>query len=299
MSDIITKNLFPTFLFKRLSEDYGKETAEEIARGSYGRAVTLRANALKSDRQLVKAALTEAGIRTLDVPWYGDALILPDVRENAVRNLKIYSEGHIYLQSLSSMLPPLFLSPKAGENILDMTAAPGGKTAQLLALSGGAAQITACEKDKLRFERMKHNLALQGAGRVNCLCTDALKLSDFLRFDKILLDAPCSGSGTLDLRAPLSISEKLIDNCAKLQEQLLIKALKMLKSGGELVYSTCSVLKCENENVLDRVFAKTGAELIPVAPFPGLPLLPSAEGTVCLRPTELYEGFFVAKIKKR
>ena len=299
MSDINNKKLLPEFLFKRLSEQYGTQVAEEIARGCGERFFTLRANSLKTDIESVKDELTSAGIRFQTVPWYSDALVLPEVRENAVQNLPLYKEGKIYLQSLSSMLPPLILAPKAGENILDMTAAPGGKTTQLFSLSGGAAQITACEKDKLRFERMKYNLALQGATRVNALLTDALKLDDFLRFDKILLDAPCSGSGTLDLRFPLKISEKLVENCSKLQERLLFKALKMLKPGGEMVYSTCSILSCENEEVLSRVLPKAGGELIAITPFPELPYLPSETGTLCLRPTELYEGFFVAKIRKR
>ena len=95
------------------------------------------------------------------------------------------------------MIPPIVLDPSPGESILDMAAAPGGKTTQMAALSGGLADITACEKNKIRAQRLLYNLKKQGAGRVTVLETDARRLDSRFFFDKILLDAPCSGSGTV------------------------------------------------------------------------------------------------------
>ena len=133
---------------------------------------------------------------------------------------------------------------------------------------------------------------------------DARYIDDFFSFDAILLDAPCSGSGTLNLN--VSNLEKffnigLINKSIVSQTALLKKALKILKPGKEMVYSTCSILKCENEDILDRVLLEENAEIVPIEQIEkyDLPLLPvNISGTICIAPTELYEGFFVAKIRK-
>ncbi len=289
--------MIPQFLRDMLEAQYGA-MSEKIINGSAARHTTLRVNTLKTTVSAVKSQLDALSIGYLEVDWYRDALVLDSATKNELRNTELYERGEIYLQSLSSMLPPLLLGVGAGENVLDMTAAPGGKTTQISALSGGKALLTACERDKIRFERLNYNVKKQGAPRVTLLQTDALKLDEFFRFDKILLDAPCSGSGTLDLRFPVKISEKLVQNCALLQEKLLTKALKLLKKNGTLVYSTCSVLKQENDDILDRVLPKAGAELVPVTPLFSGHLLPSKAGTLCVCPDGLYEGFFLAKIRK-
>ena len=220
-------------------------------------------------------------------------------------SLDIYEKGEIYMQSLSSMLPAIILDPKSDENILDMTAAPGGKTTQLVALSDGKACITACEKNKIRMQRMKFNIEKQGATRANIMNEDARKLDDFFSFDKILLDAPCSGSGTLnfnDKDLQTKFTKDLVNRSIKTQKELLQKAVKILKKGGELVYSTCSILKEENEKNLEQLIKNNKLELIPINKdlFAEIPLLPvTLEGTICVCPNELYEGFFVAKLRKK
>lgn len=282
-----------------LFADYGGELSEKIMAGyEVVRPVTLRFNTLKITAEEGKHALKEAGFSFEEVGWYSAAVILNDCTEENIRRTALYEEGKVYLQSLSSMLPPLFLSPKKGESILDMTAAPGGKTTELAALSRGEALITACERDKLRYERLLFNLKRQGAGRVTALCTDAASLDDLFCFDKILLDAPCSGSGTVSPRKNARIDALYVERCARLQEKLLRKALKLLKNGGEMVYSTCSILKRENEDVLRHVLEGCGAKVVPVEPPAGVPLLPSADGTLCVMPTAQYEGFFLAKLIK-
>ncbi|MDE5618849.1 MAG: RsmB/NOP family class I SAM-dependent RNA methyltransferase, partial [Clostridia bacterium] len=127
------------------------------------RPVTLRVNTLKTDIKSVKDSLSTVGISFREVEWYDDALIIERVREDIIKKLEIYNSGHIYLQSLSSMIPPLLLGARGDECILDMAAAPGGKTTQIAALSSNKAQITACEKDKIRAERLRYNIAKQGA----------------------------------------------------------------------------------------------------------------------------------------
>ena len=300
MSDIIKEKFeIPSFLLEDLQKQYGSAAEKIVAGYTCERPVTLRINTLKSNSDEVQTEFHRLGISFDGVDWYKDALILKDVREDTVRQTELYREGKIYLQSLSSMLPPLYLTPQAEENLLDMTAAPGGKTTQLFALSGGKALITACEKDKIRFDRLSYNVRVQGAGRVNLLNEDALKLNDFLRFDKILLDAPCSGSGTLSPFTPMKISEKLIQNCAALQEKLLLKGIKLLKKGGTLLYSTCSVLGRENDEVIKRVIGHEGVRLEAISPLSDkIPVLASLAGTLCVAPNEYFEGFFLAKLVK-
>ena len=144
----------------------------------------------------------------------------------------MYTNGEVYLQSLSSMIPVIVLEPKPGENILDMAAAPGGKTTQISAITNNQALITACEKNKIRADRLRYNLEKQGASGVNILNTDASHLDSFFSFDRILLDAPCSGSGTMSI-FDKSYNKELVDRSQKTQEELLTKALKILKNGGK------------------------------------------------------------------
>src|SRR5699024_787088 len=117
---------------------------------------------LKTNIENVKNVFDSMQISYQEVFWYKDALILENFSEEEIKKLNIYQNGEIYLQSLSSMLPPLILSPKENENILDMASAPGGKTTQMLALSENKAYITACEKNKIRAERLQYNLNKQG-----------------------------------------------------------------------------------------------------------------------------------------
>ncbi len=286
-------------LFERLISEYGEEITQRIIAGySVNKPVTLRINTLKTKVDEVYFALKNLHVEYCPVAWFDDALILKGISETELLNTTIYREGKIYLQSLSSMLPPLYLQPQSGESILDMTAAPGGKTCEIAALSKGKALITACERDKIRFERLKFNLQRQGASRVSALCTDASTLDDFFSFDKILLDAPCTGTGTMTPANPIRFSDEYVKRCVKMQEKLLRKALKLLKKGGTLVYSTCSVLKEENENLLEHILPETHASIVPIKPFQGVPVLSSKEGTLAVLPNKFYEGFFVAKITK-
>ena len=134
---------------------------------------------------------------------------------------------------------------------------------------------------------------------------DARYIDDFFSFDQILLDAPCSGSGTLninDSNLKNVFTKKLIEKSISSQLALLKKAIKILKPGKEMVYSTCSILACENEDVVKKALSSENAEIVPID-FEGIeyiPVLPTKiDGTLCVCPNELYEGFFVAKIRKK
>lgn len=150
----------------------------------------------------------------------------------------------------------------------------------MAALSNNKCFITAVEKNKIRCERLKFNLEKQGVKNYNVMQEDARNLSDFFKFDKILLDVPCSGSGTKTVFSK-DFSEDLIERSTKFQKQLLEKALKLVNVGSEIVYSTCSILKEENEEILENFTQKI--EILETRK-----VLPNKE----------FEGFFIAKIKK-
>lgn len=295
----------PEFLKDKLLEQYGEELTNKIISGyCQKRKLTFRVNSLKTNKESVIKFLEENNIKYELVSWYEDAIIVGNSLAPIIRESLMYENGEIYLQSLSSMIPPLIVEPQENENILDMTAAPGGKTTEMYALSNGKANITACEKNKIRAERLKYNIEKQGATRIGLLMQDARRLDPFFMFDKILLDAPCSGSGTLDLNDEKMVqgfTEELVNRSVKVQKELIDKALKHIKVGKEMVYSTCSILKEENEGYLKELIKKGIIEIIPIDlnEFLGITVLPvDIEGTLCVCPTELYEGFYVAKIRK-
>ena len=292
----------PDFYRNMLIKEYGENLTNEIEEGLCLKPITLRVNTLKTTIDEIKNNLNSLNISFSEVEWNDTALILKNADLKQIRELEIYKEGKIYLQSLSSMIPAIVVNPKEKENILDMAAAPGGKTTQMACLSNNKAMITAVEKNKIRLDRLKYNLEKQGATRVSVMQKDARELDNFFSFDKILLDSPCSGSGTIDLnneRTYNNFTEELINRSVRIQKELLKKAVRILKENGELIYSTCSILKEENENNIKELLKLPNVELVPVdlEKFRGVPLLPTTiEGTMCVKPTNLYEGFFVAKI---
>ncbi len=299
-------NNIPNFLYERLLNQYGEKLTESILKGySAKRYVTLRINTLKSNTNKIKKILNSSNIKYKEIEWSREALILDEIDEAEIRKLSIYENGEIYLQSLSSMLPAIVLDPKPDENILDMASAPGGKTTQMASISQNKALITACEKNKIRAERLKYNIERQGANKVNVLIEDARNLDSYFSFDKILLDAPCSGSGTINInneKLEKIFTEELINRSVKTQYELLKKSISILKSGHEMVYSTCSILEEENENNIEKILKSKNIQIVPIDEnlFKGASLLPSKiKGTIIVAPNELYEGFFIAKLRKK
>lgn len=294
--------MIPDFLKNKLLSQYGEEITNKIIEGyQNSRVVSLRINTIKSSKEEIITILKDNNISYKDTSWYDNALVV-NTNEDTLRELDIYKAGKIYLQSLSSQLPPLFLNPQENEMILDMAAAPGGKTTEIAALSNNKAMITAIEKNKIRSERLQYNIDKQGAKKVTVLNTDARNLNEYFMFDKILLDAPCSGSGTITNNNFNNFNEDLVNRSIKFQTSLLKEAIKHLKVGGELIYSTCSILKEENELVLSSIlkeYSNIKIEQLDLTNYQDLPILPTTiEGTLCVCPTTYYEGFFVSKLTK-
>ena len=297
----------PEHLASLLAAQYAEPDVERILEGyRVQRRVTLRANALNSSKDDVASALDDAGIAWDGVGWYDDAFAINEARERQIWELPIYEKGKVYLQSLSSMIPPLVLGTHANEDVLDMCAAPGGKTSQIAALTDNKAHLTACEMHAPRADKLEHNLAKLGVRNVVVMRTDARRMDEFFRFDRILVDAPCSGSGTLKTGNGKSLARftpTLIDKSVKSQRALLSKALTLMKPGSTLVYSTCSILEDENEAIVRECLLRArrqGTFEVKPPDIQGLDTIPvlqsTLDGALLVCPTELYEGFFVVKI---
>lgn len=295
----------PDFLLTKLNKDYSQEEVIRILEGyKTKRILSFRVNTIKTTVEAIEKELIKNEIEFEKVKWSKDAFIVLNKKENEIQEMDIYKNGKIYLQSLSSMLPPIVLNPMPKNDILDMTAAPGGKTTQIAALSNNEANITACEINKIRAERLRYNLDKQGASSVFVMLEDARNIDNFFSFDQILLDSPCSGSGTININEN-NLNEyfttELVERSKKLQIALIKKAIKILKSGKEMVYSTCSILKEENEDIIRKVLNE-GIEIVPIE-FDGKETLPqlstTIKGTLCICPTKYYEGFFIAKLRKK
>lgn len=293
----------PKFLIEKIKLQYPNNYEEIINGYKSNRVSSLRINTLKSNYEEITTILKENNIEYNNVTWYESALIINDDL-NKIKELDIYKDGKVYFQSLSSMLPPLVVNPESNELILDMTAAPGGKTTQMAALSNNTAMITATEKNKIRSERLQYNIDKQGAKKVSVLKEDARNLNEYFKFDKILLDAPCSGSGTLLINdeSMEEFNTDLVNRSIKFQTELIKEAIKHLNSGGELIYSTCSILKEENEEVLKSILSDPSLSLVSIEELDTskLPTLPSTlDNVITICPNEYFEGFFVAKIHKQ
>ena len=292
------------FLKEALIKQYGETLTLEIIEGFVSkRFTTLRVNTLKITLNEVKEEFDKQGIIYEQNSLFKDAFIIKNKTSKEMLELNLCKEGKIYLQSLSSQLPAILLNPRKSCDILDMCASPGSKTTYLAQLVENDAFITACEIDKIRMERLKSNVSKLGVSCVNFMCVDSRKLDDFFRFDQILLDAPCSGSGTLSVydQSMTKFSKALVYNSSKLQFELLKKALTILKPNQEMIYSTCSILDIENEEVVNKILKMGNFEIVPFDDDikEHLHLLPTKiDGTLCIKPDIYFEGFFVAKIKK-
>ena len=266
-----------------------------ILDGLVPKKTTFRVNNLKSDVEEIEAILNSNNIKYNKVDFFQDAFILED--DIDIRELDIYKEGKIYVQSLSSMLPPLYFDYKEKDSIIDMAAAPGGKTSEIASITNDTVLITAVEKNKLRGEKLIYNLDKQGLKHYSIIFEDATKLNEFMKFNKVLLDAPCSGSGTITKDQLESVTEDLVTRSSNIQKELLNKAINLVNVGDEIIYSTCSIFKVENEEVINKFIQEGRVEVVPITTT--IETLPSTiDGVLTIKPSELYEGFFVSKLKK-
>jgi len=200
------------------------------------------------------------------IPPFADAFIIDASYREKALNSGDYQSGYFYAQGLSSQLAVLALAPQPNEEILDLCAAPGGKTAYISCLLQNSGRIAAVEHSKARFFKLKNTIRWQQLANVQAYHKDGIKVWRKVaeRFDRVLLDAPCSSEARFDINKPNSYrhwSRKKVAEMAKKQRALAFSAFHCLKPGGRLTYSTCSFAPEENEAVIDALLQRFAGKL--------------------------------------
>jgi NOL1/NOP2/sun family putative RNA methylase len=284
---------------------------------SQPRPTAFRLNALKTTALQLTEELLEGGLKPQALAWMPNAFVIPPLQRRALTESAACREGRLYIQNPSSMAPPLLLDPRPTEWILDLAAAPGSKTTQLAGLMGNQGRISAVESVRSRFFRLKANLRAQGVTNTRCYLKDGTQIWQLCpeRFDRVLLDAPCSSEARFSLAEPASFafwSEKKRREMVRKQRRLLFSAIQSLKPGGVLVYSTCAFAPEENEAVIDDMLRLFGQALqveavgmpFPEGVQPGLTqwqdriFNPNLQDAVRILPDAVREGFFICKLRK-
>ena len=216
---------------------------------------SIRVNLIKIEKEILKDRLKKKGFNLEPIDWipYGFKI------RNAPFNLGStheYLQGYYYLQSIVPMLPALILNPKPEDIVIDMCAAPGGKATHLAQIMNNEGNLILIERNIKRIPALEVNLLRMGVINSIIVNDDAVNLPKMnIKADKILLDAPCTGEGLIrqDPSRKKSKQMKDINKMSSIQKQLLKSGLKCLKTGGELLYSTCSIGPEENEIVINDV----------------------------------------------
>ena len=292
----------PVWMIKLLRRELGDDAAERfLAAADAAPERCLRVNTLKTDVPAARAALAAAGSATTGVPGLPAALVYDGP---ALERSAPFREGLVTPQSQGSQIAAVVAAAGAGPGarILDLCAAPGTKTAQLAA-AAPEARITAVDADELRIAVMRQNLHRLGAPGVEIVQGDVLELPAAFEgaFDAVLLDAPCSGLGTLASRADLRWRRREADvaRLAQLQRRLVRRAARCVRPGGVLTYAVCTLPQAETLGVVDALLTEGGWRVDDLgAAWPGIGH-PAAGGyLLVLPPAHGASGFFVARLRR-
>ncbi|MBM7563507.1 16S rRNA (cytosine(967)-C(5))-methyltransferase RsmB [Paenibacillus sacheonensis] len=302
---------YPDWLVKRWIAKYGVETAEQIcASGNERPHSSLRVNPLKLSREKAESLLMESGFESAP-----SALAVEGIIVSGGGNLAMtdgYKNGWWSLQDESSMLVADVCAPEPGMRVLDCCAAPGGKTTHLAELMEDRGEIVANDVHPHKRQLIEEHAARLGLSAVHTVVGDAGTLSERYApgsFDLVLLDAPCSGFGVIRRKPEIkwTKSEADIAAIASLQTQLLDEAAKLVRPGGTLVYSTCTIEQDENEQQVLKFLSRCESFKLD-ADWPERVLQPlrskgivgdGFEGMVQLLPQHFgSDGFFIARLKR-
>ena len=296
----------PDWLWERLSRDYGAEEAMRIAQGLLNPAsLDLRVNLARITREEAQARLAADGLEARPTPFSPAGLRLAD--KPAINRHPLFKEGLIEVQDEGSQLLAWLLAPRRGEMIADYCAGAGGKTLALGMLMRSAGRLYAMDVSEKRLAALRPRAARAGLSNVHSIAlsgdADARARRLAGKLDRVLVDAPCSGFGTLRRNPELKWRHdaQSVGELAAKQRRILDAAARLLKPGGRLVYATCSLLRDENEAVADAFEAAApqfqrlscaalfAVQRIPLDTGERLRLWPHRHGT---------DGFFAAAYRR-
>ncbi len=294
---------YPSWIVQTWVDSLGLEGAEQLCITlNQSPSIDLRINPLKTDRDTVQAAFADHGVTTTPLPPLPQALRIVG-NPGPIHQLPGYTEGWWTIQEASAQLVGHLVNPTPGSTVIDLCAAPGGKTTHLVELMQGQGVVWACDRTASRLKRLQQNLQRLQISTVNLREGDGRNPSSELPLaDYMLIDAPCSGLGTLNRHAdarwrqtPESVTE-----LAELQTQLLSAATQQVKPGGVIVYATCTLHPAENEDVINHFLGQHPQwQLESVALNPILAPLQTESGWIKIWPHQhAMDGFFMARLKQ-
>jgi 16S rRNA (cytosine967-C5)-methyltransferase len=296
----------PEWLVKRWLEYFGRAETEALMRANNERApLVLRANGRKITREELLALLTKNGISAVSTRWSPQGIRVQSGAAS-VDQFPGFSEGLFQVQGEASQLVAYILSPRAGERILDACAAPGGKTTHIAELMEDTGELIATDSSARGIDRIRENCARLRLRTIRAMRADVSReWSGSLRgpYDRILLDAPCSGLGTLRSHPEIKWhrNENDIQRLSRLQLKMVNRVAGYLKPGGVLVYSTCTLTRDENEQVVESFLKQRKEfELENAAGYLPEQAKHIAQGGyfVALPYRDHTDGFFAARMKK-
>jgi 16S rRNA (cytosine967-C5)-methyltransferase len=309
---IALQHSHPEWLVSRWIAQYGQETTERIcAANNTPPRVSIRTNTMRRSRDELLKELRLEGIDAAPSPLAPAGIVVTNAGNMALHPK--FQRGDFSIQDESSMLVAEFVDPKPGMSVLDCCAAPGGKTAHLAEKMGDRGKIVACDIHEHKKKLIDHQARRLGLASIHTMVADARELAGRFppaSFDRVLLDAPCSGFGVIRRKPEIKWSKResdIADICS-VQRDILSQVKSLVKPGGLLVYSTCTIERAENDGMI-RAFLEENPEFEPdcvtASVLPGLtgraevPLL-SENGLVHIFPHQFgTDGFFIAKLKRR
>lgn len=272
----------PRFYTEYFYKNYGEDFTKKLIKANNEKApFTIRVNSLKTNKEDLVNKLSELGYRVLETS-FENALNIDN--PNGIIDTDLFKEGYFYVQDLGSILVSSFLNPRKYSKVLDLCAAPGGKTTHLSEIMENTGEIVACDKSKGKVKIIKENAKRLGCKNISPIINDARVLNEeFIEdFDYVLVDAPCSGIGLYRKKPDIKWNKNIEDikELSKIQLEILEKAKEYLKVNGFLLYSTCSLSKLENEDVI-KAFLNNNEnfKIIKLRDKEILKLFPSVDGS--------------------
>lgn len=292
---------FPQWMVDTWLKEYGKAGAEQFCQYMNAKApLVARVNTLRVSREQLIDDLAKENISAIPLDAIPEALVLQT--PGSLRNIKAFQEGKFIIQDTSSMLVAHALSPQAHDRIADLCAAPGGKTTHIAALMQDKGRVDAFDLHAHRVQLIQENARRLGITCIEASVQDGTQFSADVPYDRVLVDAPCSGLGVLNRRpdARWHRRRQQIPDLVALQGQLLDRAAEAVKPGGILLYSTCTTLCAENEDQTEAFLARH-PEFVP-EPLPELlsPFLSEDGANDCriIPQRDQMDGFYLAKFRK-
>ncbi len=286
----------PAWLRRRIETTWPRQAESVLEANNRHPPMTIRVNLTRTTLRQYAFRLAQAGLTARPIPGVPSALVLD--RPVAVEALPGFAEGLVSVQDGAAQLAPYLLDLRPGQRVLDLCAAPGGKTLHLLEHCPNVREVVAVERSADRIAQLEENVARLGfQGRVRTIQADGRNLEawwDGEPFDRILLDAPCSATGVIRRHPDIKLlrQEGEIPKLANLQAQLLDAASRCLKPGGQLLYVTCSILAQENHQQIRRWLRRNRS--FRMGPLPEKWGHPTGFGLQILPGERDMDGFFYA-----